>query len=147
MQTIVSFGQSDAAEADTIGALRDSSLYEGRGALVVAEDTLFYLYDTFRGFSAKERASLASDRVSKALNLDKFMADSIVAVKEETDYRVQYENEFLFNLTPQDLAWQEKLPEEAVKDIITDLRNHCSKIKAGLDLKEIIKEVLLLQPG
>lgn len=136
------FAQVDSLQSDTLGMVRDSSLYATRGAVVISGDTLFFLYDSFRGFTATERAKLANEHLTKALNNNAFRADSISYKKVEYDYQIRYRDDFLFNLTPQDLAWYDLLPQEAVEELTETLKQRCAKARSGINLKEIIKEVL-----
>ena len=56
----------------------DSIQYQKRGSVILAKDTLFYLYDNLNGISARERAALVNQRLQNIVESPAFSADSIL---------------------------------------------------------------------
>ena len=66
--------------------LFDSAEFEQRGAVVVNEDTLFFLYDQINGITPRERAELVSQRLGNILRSETFSPDSFRVAWSERHY-------------------------------------------------------------
>ncbi len=127
---------------DTIPQV-DSTQFKNRAAIVLNEDTLFYLYGELEGISARERAELANRRIENIVHSESFVADSF-KVFDFVDYsRIVYKGQRVANVTYTDAYWYGKPIPQAAKDYAENLRKSCSEYRSSFDIKEIIKQVLL----
>lgn len=121
----------------------DSTEYKERGMVLLAGDTLFFLYGELDGISAHERAVLVNTRLSNIVHSGSFEADSFKAI-DYVDYsRIFYRGQLVTNLTNADAQWNGKPLPTIAKQYVEVLQTHTEDYRSGFDLKEIIREVVL----
>ncbi len=131
-----------ATAQDTIAQV-DSTQLKNRAAVVLKEDTLFYLYGELDGISAKERADLANRRIDNIIHSESFLADSF-KVLDFVDYsRIVYSGQRVANITYTDAYWYGKSIPQAATDYVELLRTECSSYRSSFNIREIVKQVLL----
>lgn len=121
----------------------DSTQYKRRAAVVLAKDTLFFLYDNINGISARERAILVNQRLQNIVGAPSFSADSIV-VQDLLDYsRITYKSELLVNITLDDAKWYGSPPAKAAAEYHEKLVKSCSERHDHRDLKDLLIQIAL----
>lgn len=131
-----------AIAQDTVAQV-DSTQLQNRAAVILNNDTLFYLYGELDGISAKERAGLANRRIENIIHSENFVADSF-KVYDFVDYsRIVYSGQRVANVTYTDAYWYGKPVPQAAKDYAELLRVECSSYRSTFNVKEIAKQVLL----
>ncbi len=121
----------------------DSSLYENRGAVILEDDTLFFLYDQINGINARERASLVNLRLENLVHGRDLMIDSFSVENSETYSRVLYKGDLITNITTVDASWYGSTPAAMATTWASELRDKCQKVHSQLDIKSIITQILL----
>jgi small-conductance mechanosensitive channel len=131
-----------AVAQDTVTNV-DSTQLDNRAAVVLNNDTLFYLYGELDGISAKERADLANRRIENIIHSENFTADSF-KVFDFVDYsRIVYSGQRVANITYTDAYWYGKPVPQAAKDYVELLRVECSSYRSTFNIREIVKQILL----
>lgn len=121
----------------------DSALYKSRAAVVLDEDTLFFLYDQINGISARERASLVNMRLTNLVEAPGLSVDSFKVVNEETYSKILYRNSLIANITAVDAQWHGNVPSALAEEWAENLRQKCRELRSHLDLLGILKQVAL----
>ena len=121
----------------------DSIQYQKRGSVILAKDTLFYLYDNLNGISARERAALVNQRLQNIVESPAFSADSIL-VEDLLDYsRITYKRELLVNITVEDAKWYGAPPAKTAAEYHGKLVNKCTERHDHRDLKDLLIQIAL----
>ncbi len=135
-------GSLTTSAQDSIPAV-DSTQYNKRGAVVLAEDTLFFLYGELNGISAAERAQLVNSRLENIVHSADFVADSFTTVDFVDFSRILYKGQLISNITATDAYWYGQSTPQTAKAHVKALRKGCSEYRSGLDIKAIITQILL----
>lgn len=121
----------------------DSTQFANRAAVVLDEDTLFFLYGELDGFSARERATLAGQRLENIVHAGNFISDSF-KVTDLVDYsRILYSGQLVANITQADAEWYGKPVPQTARAYAEVLKVKCEAYRSGFDLREILTQILL----
>lgn len=133
------FGISVGAQ-DSISVL-DSVQYQNRAAVLLEEDTLFFLYDHINGITPAERAALATAHISSYVHSASFIVDSF-STTDMGDYsQILYRNKLVCNITGVDGLWYGKSAPETAREYASTIRESSGSYRSTFNIKEILKQI------
>lgn len=112
--------------------------------VVVEEDTLFYFYSNRGGYSPLQRASMASENISRLGGKLTMKPDSVYIDNSDNIADIMYENTVLTSITDRDAMWagvpQDSLARVTRAIIVDELK----KLQEEHSLWQLVKRLLFL---
>ena len=111
--------------------------------VVVDNDTLFIIYAARGGYSAHDRAAMASEAVV-AVGSDRHMRRDTLFLLENTDYiDIMLGTKVIVSVTDQDAMWQSTTRHELAEQYLPVLDAKIRELRDEYDLIEILKRVAM----
>ena len=96
--------------------------------VVLADDTLFYVYAKIGSYPPEDRAIAISGRISKLADDYYFKEDSLIVVVSELSYDINYKDETITSISEPDAVWmnstRESLAENYKAKIVSSIRKY-----------------------
>jgi small-conductance mechanosensitive channel len=130
------------AQPDSLAIQRDSSLLSSRANILIDGDSIFTLYDNYKGYSASDRAGLASIHLAEIMAEKEFYPDSFkVILEREGVYRIAYRKKLVNFITDQDAAWYAASLPDLAEEYRSLISRKCNAYVSGADLKNLLIQI------
>jgi small-conductance mechanosensitive channel len=90
--------------------------------VTLLDDTLFSIYVHIGPFSAKDRATAISERITKLYDDAFFNSDSLKVIQNEISYDITYNDNTIMSVTDLDALWFNKTPAELSGEYLNKIR-------------------------
>ncbi|WP_164122037.1 MULTISPECIES: mechanosensitive ion channel family protein [Sphingobacterium] len=111
--------------------------------VVLANDTLFYIYTRQGSFSASDRAEAVSKRILRLTEDPLFIMDSIKIIAAEQTTDLIYNTSLLISISQEDALWEESTKEKLAAKIKLQIGNSIAAYQKANSWQVLLKEILL----
>jgi hypothetical protein len=109
--------------------------------VVLAEDTLFFVYARLGSLSAKARAEVVSVRIKNLADDYSFNTDSLKIVPSDLSTDIVYNDNVIKSVTDMDAIWENSEQDKLAREYVSKISRSIKKYKKEHDWKAILVDV------
>jgi small-conductance mechanosensitive channel len=111
--------------------------------VVLAEDTLFYVFTKLGSYSPKERAQVISGRIDRLAEEYYYKEDSLIVIPTELTTDVSYGEGTIISISELDALWMNSTKEKLAEEYRNKIAQAVKVYKIQNSWQSVMKEILL----